>query len=480
MSKKKDKVTINVIGGNAEDVTGSASLITYQNKTILFEFGMIQKGKNIYENYIYNKELLDKVKPKKIDYIFIGHAHCDHIGLIPALYKRNCGAEIIVPAGNLGILREMWLDSAFINQRDAEVLTSQKCKNFYPLYSEDDVWSALEHAIEKPFNQIHQIIDTSISYRFIHAGHILFSAQTEMFFSQSNHTKKVLFTSDLGNPQLKNSKIFVEDFQPVANATVVIGESTYALPTRNSTKKSLALDVDKIRTVINQYCINHKHRVLIPCFSLDRLPYMLWILYTLFGQDETFKVPICVDSPLGIRLLKAYQKELPEDMKEPFNDMLSWKNIRYIVEPEDSKAAIAEKTPKVIIASAGMLTAGRSVKWVQSILPESEDCICFIGYCSTNTLAYKIKHAEPNSTISINGKSVKNNCQIIDLKSFSSHMQNSDLLNYYSSINTEKIYLVHSNMNDKLIFKNDLEKKIEEKNKTTKVIAVNRSTIINI
>lgn len=480
MSKKKDKVSINVIGGNAEDVTGSASLITYQSKNILFEFGMIQKGKSIYENYIYNKELLDKVKPKKIDYIFIGHAHCDHIGLIPALYKRNCNAEIIVPSGNFDILKEMWLDSAFINQRDAEVLTSQKGKNFYPLYSEDDVCNALNHITEKPFGQIHHLIDDSISYRFTYAGHILFSAQTEMFFSQSNHTKKVLFTSDLGNPQIKNSKIFVEDFEPVMNANIVIGESTYALPSRSSTKKTLELDIEKIRTAINQYCIDHKHRVLIPCFSLDRLPYMLWILYTLFGQDEMFKVPICIDSPLGIRLLKAYKKNFPEEMLESFNAMLSWKNIRYIIEPEESKAAIAEKSSKVILASAGMLTAGRSVKWVQSILPNPEDCICFIGYCSTNTLAYKIKHADVESTISINGKSIKNRCQIIDLKSFSSHMQNSDLINYYSSMNTEKIYLVHSNMNDRLIFKNDLEKKIEEKNKTTKVIAVNRSTIINI
>lgn len=480
MSKRKDNITIRVIGGNADDVTGSASLITYQSKNILFEFGMIQKGKSIYENYIYNKDLLDRVKPKKIDYIFVGHAHCDHIGLIPALYKKNCTAEIIVPFGNYDIIKEMWLDSAYINQRDAEILTQQKGRNYEPLFTEEDVKIALNYIAEKPFNQSHILIENAISYRFSHAGHILFSAQTEIFFSQSNHTKKVLFTSDLGNSQLKNSKIFVEEFQPVANANVVIGESTYALPTRNSTAKTLALDIEKIRTVVNQYCIDQNHRVLIPCFSLDRLPYMLWILYTLYGSDTTFRIPICVDSPLGIRLLKAYQKNLPKEMLDTFNEMISWKNIRYLYEPEESKAAITEKGPKIILASAGMLTAGRSVKWVQSILPDPDDCICFIGYCSTNTLAYKIKHSEPNSMISICGKSIRNNCQIIDLKSFSSHMQNNDLLDYYSSINAEKIYLVHSNTNDRLIFKNDLEKRIAEKNKTTKVIAANRSTIINI
>lgn len=63
--KKKPIVSINVIGGNVEDVTGSASLITFEDLLILFEFGLIQKGKSIYENYCYNKELISKVRPKK-------------------------------------------------------------------------------------------------------------------------------------------------------------------------------------------------------------------------------------------------------------------------------------------------------------------------------------------------------------------------------------------------------------------------------
>ena len=69
---------------------------------------------------------------------------------------------------------------------------------------------------------------------------------------------------------------------------------------------------------------------------------------------------------------------------------------------------------------------------------------------------------------------------IVDLKSFSSHMQHYDLLNYYSNINTQKVYLIHSNQNDKIQFKEELENEISRKNKTTKVIAVNRSTVINI
>ena len=115
---KKNIVSISVIGENAEDVAGSASLITFEDLLILFEFGLVQKGKNIYENYCYNKEQIAKVKPRKINYIIAGHAHADHVALIPALYAKGCTATIYVPKGTYSILKEMWLDCAYINERD--------------------------------------------------------------------------------------------------------------------------------------------------------------------------------------------------------------------------------------------------------------------------------------------------------------------------------------------------------------------------
>ena len=127
-----------------------------------------------------------------------------------------------------------------------------------------------------------------------------------------------------------------------------------------------------------------------------------------------------------------------------------------------------------------MLTAGRSVKWTKSILPSENDCILFIGYCATNTLAHKIKFSPDKDFINISGTMVKNKANIVDLKSFSSHMQHNHLLDYYSSINSQKIYLIHSNQNDKLQFKEELQNEISKKNKTTKVVAVNKSTVINI
>jgi metallo-beta-lactamase family protein len=480
IAKKDNKVSIEIIGGNAESVTGSCSIIKHNGYTSIFELGMIQDGKTVKENYDLNKKLISNIKNKtEIKYIFIGHGHSDHIGNIPALYKYDCNARIIVPKGSSRILKEMWLDSSYINQRDCEYLTDKFEKLYEPLYGDTEVLDALSHVDEYDFDEIIEL-DEYLKFRFIHAGHILFSAQTELFISVNNSTKKILFTSDLGNIKLNNNKVFVENFVPITKCNIVIGEATYSSSSRSMNKKDLQNDLNKIKSVITQYCVDNKKIVVIPTFSLDRLPYMLWILFSLFGEDKTFSVPIVVDSPLSIRLLNAYSESLTGEAKEKFDEMMNWSNLKFSYTPEESKSLLADGKSKCVLSSSGMLQAGRSVKWVQHVLPNPDDCILFIGFSTTNTLAYKIKHGKEQKTITINGKVVKNRAAIVDLHSFSSHMQHDDLLNYYSSINCEKIYLVHSNQDDKIQFKKELEKVISDKCKTTKVVAVNKSTIINL
>lgn len=474
----KNKVTVEIIGGNAESVTGSCTRIKTNEHVYLFEVGMIQDGHTPLENYHLNMKYLQKIKPQEIDYIIIGHAHLDHIGLIPALYARGkCDAKIIVPEKTTRILKEMWLDASYINQRDVEII-NLKGKSYEPFYDEETVLATLEHVVEIPSHIIYEVSD-ELSIRYSNAGHILLSKQAEIFVKTNNHIKKILFTSDLGNIKTQDSKFYLEKFEPVATANIVIGEATYAAKGRSTTKKTLEKDIEKIRTVIDQYCVDNHRRVLIPTFSLDRMPYIIWILYQLFGHDENFNVPIIIDSPLANRLLDCYSSILEGDIKKQFDEMMSWDNLKRIITPEDSKAAIADSGAKVICSSSGMLVAGRSVKWCQSILPCENDCILFIGYAGEDTLAWKIKHEKEQKTININGKPYKNKSQIIDLVSFSSHMQREDLINYYKTINCEKIYIVHSDEN-KVEFKKDLEEAIEDCLKSTRVVAVNKGTKINL
>lgn len=440
---------------------------------------MIQGKHTVLENYHANMKYIQKIKPQEVEYIIIGHLHADHIGMIPTLYARGkCNAKIIVPKGSTSILKEMWLDSSYINCRDIEVLNLKNDRNYEPFYTEDIVYKTLEYVEEIDSDKIETLSD-ELAIRYTDAGHILLSKQCEVYINGGSHTRKILFSSDLGNIATQDSRVFVEKFKPVTSANIAIMECTYCAKDRQCTKDTYKKDIEKIKAVIDQYCVDNNSRVLIPSFSLDRTTYILWILYSLFGKDENFKIPILVDSPLTNRLLDCYSSILDGKSKEQFDEMMSWKNIHRIIQPEDSKAAIASSGAKVILSSSGMLTAGRSIKWTQNILPHAEDCILFMGYTGEDTLGYKIKHEKDNKTININGKPYKNKAQIVDLKSFSSHMQRQDMINYYKSLNCEKIYLVHGDSN-KIEFKHDLEEAISDCLKSTKVVAVNSGTKISL
>lgn len=412
--------------------------------------------------------------------IIIGHLHCDHIGLIPALFQKgNANIKIIIPKDSTCILKEMWYDTAYINERDVESL-NRKCEKLYePLYTKNEVDIALKHIVEIDIGNMIEI-DDNISIRYIPSGHILRACQTELYININSHTKKILFTSDLGNKLIEDNKIFVEKFQPVTSANICFGEATYGKRKGSMSKKDIALDRQKMKTVIQQFCIDNSHRVLIPTFSLDRMPFILWELYQLFGDDTNFDIPILVDSPLANRLLDCYSYILKDEAKRKFDEMMAWKNIVRVISPEDSKAAIADKKTKIICSSSGMLTAGRSVKWVQSIIPNENDCILFVGYAGEDTLAGHIKKGVTQKTININGKICKNKCQLIDLHSYSSHMQHNDLINYYKNINCEKIYLVHGDEQARKELKEDLEKELSNICKTTRVIIVNKGMKISL
>lgn len=478
---KKKQIEIDIIGGNAEGVTGSCTKIKCYGQNILFELGTIQDQNTVLENYKANAKLLSKIKCKDIDMVIIGHCHCDHIGNIPALFSSgNTKVRIIVPKGSFSILREMWLDSSYINQRDTEQLNRKFDTNSYiPFYTEKEVYAALSHVEEYDAGNIINL-NEHIAIRYTSAGHILCSCQTELYINGGSHTRKILFTSDLGNKMIEQNKFFVEPFSPIHTSEIVIGECTYGKRKGSMKKKDIVLDREKLKTVITQYCIDNKHRVLIPTFSLDRMPFIIWELYKFFGKDSSFSIPILIDSPLAIRLLDCYSEILEGDKKEQFDEMMSWQNLKRIISPEESKKAIFDKGAKIICASSGMMTAGRSVKWTQSILPSSDDVILFIGYAGMDTLAGKIKNGRMQKTININGKPIKNKANIVDLHSYSSHMQREDLLKYYKSINCSKIYLVHSDKEAKKEFKEDLETELSKSLKTTKVICVNKGVKIKL
>lgn len=473
MGKKKDKIRVRFIGKNSDDVTGSCVLIEMGNYKILLEFGLYQSC-NIKEDYKINNRRLE-FRPSEIDYIFVMHSHADHSLLLPRLYANGCKARIITPKGAKTLFSVMGMDSAFIMSRDVETLARNYKMNVNPIYTSEDVTETLKYFDEYGFEDVIKLND-NISFRFVPSGHIINSAQLELWLTDGNHTSKILYTSDIGNVSVP--KYYSNTFRPVDHANIVIGETTYGDTIRSATMKDREKDLEKIRSVVETVCLDNNAKVLIPVFALDRAQNILTHLYDMFGSDSSFNVPILIDSPLTVRITNLYESLLDGESLEKFNEVMQWKNIRLITNYEESLKWQNKKEPAIILAASGFMTNGRSLQWAKTLLPNSKNHILFVGYSSEGSLASRIKNGKAQKTISIDKKPIANRCGITSLNSFSSHIQRDDILKYYSDINCEKVCLVHGEMKSKCTFGKDLQSEIQRKNKTSKVVIINKSSEI--
>lgn len=475
MAKKKSKtgIKISFCGTNSTEVTGSMTHVSCGEHQFLIECGMNQSSKSLLESYKINSRKFD-FKAKDIEFVIVAHQHLDHCGRLPLLVKRGFSGKIFVPEMNYGLMKILLEDCCYILEKDAETLKRQG-HDLEPIYDADDVKATLELIEEVSFGEEYAIDDYA-KIKFTHSGHITNSAHVEIWLTENNVTKKMYYTSDLGNTHVPS--YYVHEFEPVSKANLVIAESTYCNPLRQVKPGDREKDLEKIKCVIEQ-TIEKKGKVLIPVFANHRCQTMLTVLYELYGSDKEWNVPIYVDSPMACKISNLMCHIVNEEQMHYWERVMRWDNVHFISEYNDSKALQDNSEPCIVLASSGMLTAGRSVAWTQKLLGSSKNHFLFCGYAPEGSLADKIKTGV-QKYITIEGKSIPNKAFVTKLVSFSSHIQHDAMLDYYSDINCEKIALVHGNFKDKELFCKELQDELSSKNKTTKVVCVNSSTVITM
>ena len=473
--KTKEKILVRFCGGNAWDVTGSCIYIETPNRKVLLECGLWQSTGSILENWKINYRKFD-FKPNKLDYVFSCDRHVDHIGLVPRLYASGASCPIIAPQGSKSIAEILMRDSARIIASDAASLSQKLGRTYEPFYLDSDVDVALGHWTEYD-DEIH-ILDEFIKFRFVPSGHIPFARQLELWITEGNVTKKIVYTSDLGNIHLP--KPYTKPFKSVfgQRADIVIAESTYAHEEKIANKKMRKKDLEKLRMVVEQTCVEQQRRILIPSFALARTQEIATVLYDLFSKED-FDVPVYIDSPMAQNISRAYCDVLEGEAAEEWRNVLAWKNIHFVGDYIESRELRDSGKPCIVIASSGFMVAGRSVSWCASLLPNTDDRIVTIGYAPPGSMAYTIKQGE-QKTISISGKRYANRCQITNLGSFSSHIQRDSIVKEYGKANAERLFLVHGDMDGRNSVKPEVEKELSNNNLSTKVVVVQKNMTVSI
>lgn len=472
MGRQKIKSKLHFLGNATEQITGSSYLIENSGKKILLECGGSQAN-NIEKDYQANSRQFD-FKPSELDYLFLGHLHSDHIMLVPKLVREGFRGNIIIPKGSLAIMKIMLEDSAHIIEKDCEYLNKSRNKKYKPIYEKEDVEHTLSLVCEYDFGKKFKL-DELTSFEFYPSQHIISSSQVLLYLKNGTVTRKILYTSDLGNTKF-GSSLYTSDFVPIDNSFIVIGESTYCSQERSVRSiKDREKDLEKLKSTIDQFVVENKAKILIPVFALHRAQAMLKFIYDIY-KDSSDDFDVVIDSPMAIKITNEFSKLLKGKERAEYLKMLEWGRLKFIDDYESSQACISSGRNMVVLSASGMLSAGRSIGHLQSIIEDPKSCVLLCGYASPSTLAGQIKDGV-NKELTVSGKSYKNRVQLVQLRTMSSHMQYDELLEYYSSINCNQLFLVHGG-NDRYEFAQTLEDKCRENNKSTRIFVPNIGDII--
>ena len=418
--------------GAETTVTGSCHLMQANGLTIMVDCGLAQ-GRDA------QQRITDwPVKPGQIDYLFLTHAHIDHIGRVPELVHEGFKGEIICSHPTKALLNPMLADAMRFSEipKDLAVAISS---------TTDELSWGFEFG--ETFD-----LEKGISFKLGRAGHILGSSFIR--FQDITRGWSLLFSGDLG---ARNTPI-LRDPEPPEPADRVILESTYGDRLHDNRDQR----IQKLGQVLC-HALADGGKVYIPAFSLGRTQELIYEMDRLFSDPECQRLfpeiqgrkrpPVFVDSPLGLEITRIYShlstywdretRDLLEKGDHPidFPGLIAVENHREHIEICDMSG------PAIILAGSGMCTGGRIVSHLKKGIGDPRNDLLFVGYQAAGTPGRTIQKlaGRPGADVDLDGERLPIRAQIHTLTGYSAHADQQGLVDWISAMPEKPgaIKLVH-------------------------------------
>lgn len=391
-------------------VTGANFLVETKEKKFLVDCGLIQGD---HETEKENRKPFG-YDPKIIDYLFITHAHLDHVGRIGKLVKEGFKGTIYSTPETFALAQLVMADAVSILAIEA------KKDNIQPIYEQRDIEKAFTLWKTIPYHEKNEIGDFSVYLK--DAGHILGSSMFEFTIEG----KKIVFTGDLGNTPTP----LLRDTESIEGAEYLIMESVYG--DRNHESKD-ERDAKFEKIVVDTLATGGT--LVIPSFSLERTQVILYELNNL-AEKGILKVPVFVDSPLATKVTDIYRgsTELFNDgIKEQIkngDDIFDFKRLKFTINHEESNALDRMSGPKIILAGSGMSMGGRVRHHEATYLPNKNNTILLVGYQPIGTLGRVLQNKQKKAII--DKQEIKIEARIETIFGYSSHKDSDHLVEFVS------------------------------------------------
>ncbi len=428
--------------GADRGVTGSCHLIECSGKKILIDCGLYQGGREAEEANVRPFGF----DPKDIDCVLLTHAHLDHCGRLPLLFKRGFRGEIVTTSATRELARLVMVDAAHIQEEEARKQALRHANHRRhsapdtPLYSILDAFNALDlFGRTASYNQPIDIAP-GIRATFKDAGHILGSASILLELEEQKRQRSVFFSGDLGN----SGRPLLRDPVTPPKADVVVMETTYGdrlhKPFQPSVKEFYDAVSDTFRRGGN---------VVIPTFALERAQEILYFLKEGIDQGKLSRsTQVFLDSPMAISATEIFEHHpecseaetamLFREGRDPFH----LPGLHFTRESTESMAINQIGGGAIIMAGSGMCTGGRIKHHLKHNLGRRDSSVIFVGYAATGTLARHLIDGE--KTVRIHGEEIAVHARIYTINGFSAHADQAELLAWHGKIGgVEQTFLVH-------------------------------------
>lgn len=426
-------VRVTFLGGSRE-VGRSCYLLQTPESKILVECGV--NVSNIQQSpYLYVPE----VQPlDSIDAVIITHAHLDHCGLVPLLYKYGYKGPIYLTPPTRDLMVLLQIDFIEVAEREGAPVP----------YSSQYIREALKHTITLDYGVVTDI-SPDVRLTFYNAGHILGSAIAHFHIGEGLYN--IAFTGDF---KFERTRLFDKAETHFPRLEALIMEATYGgsqdfQPTRKEAEERLI-------AIVNE-TIKKGGKVLIPTFAVGRSQEVMLVLEEAIRNKKLEEVPVYLDGMIyeATAIHTAYPEYLNANLRDlifhhGINPFISENFVR-VDSPSKRQEVIDESSPSIILATSGMLNGGPVMEYFKTLAPDEKNTLIFVGYQAEGTLGRRIQKGWREVPFPTDGRRevVKVNMRVETVDGFSGHSDRRQLMNYVRHLNPkpEKIITIHGDEN---------------------------------
>jgi len=446
--------------GAAEVVTGSCHLFRIDGgPTILIDCGMFQGKEEECNGHPFEFD------PEEIDYLFITHAHLDHIGRIPKLVKEGYRGPVYATKATRDLAEVILLDSAKIMKED--FLTRYKKAQrrgkeegvSLPLYDESDVEEALALTWNYPEYDTSFELQKGIEVTYRNAGHILGSAFIEIRYMENGVMQTIVFSGDIGN----DNNMVLPPLESCRHTDYLYVESTYGDRDHQSAEASI---VEFKRVIIDT--MNNWGNVIIPSFAVERTQEILCLLKEMYIRKELPQCQIFLDSPMATRATDVYRKYAEllstkcQNIKKHDGTVFDFESLVYTLDVDASKKINDVDRRAIIIAGSGMCNGGRILHHFKNRLWNRKNAVVFVGYQAVGTLGRQI--VDGARWVKIYHEEILIRASVHTINGFSAHADQSAIIRWISQMDgLATIYLIHGEEDKQVILRSVIENALQQR-----------------